>query len=72
MSMVFKLNSMGGEDSLPLFGGGGTELPSSFGAGHGAGGSGGDELCEELEPESTSMSVDCLAEEALVRARRGE
>ena len=50
MSMEFKLNSMGGEGSLPLFGGGWAELFGSFDAWLGARGSDGGELYEELEP----------------------
>ena len=74
--MEFKLNSTVGEGSLPLFGGGGAELSGSFAARHGAEGSGGGELCEELEleleQESTSMSTDHPTEEVTIRARRGD
>ena len=74
--MELKLNSMGGEGSLPLFAGGGVELSSSFGARVGARGSRGGELYEELEPEweleSTSTSAGCLVGEAFIPARRGD
>ena len=51
MSMEFKLNSAGGVESRALFRGGRMELPGSFSACRDIKGSGGDELCEELEPE---------------------
>ena len=69
MSMEFKLNSVGGGDSQLLFRDGMVELPRSFGACRGTMGSGGDELCEELEQEreldSASVTTSRLAEGAL-------
>ena len=65
MSMEFKLNSMGGGDSRPLFRDGMVELPNSLDTHCGTKGSGGDEIYEELEKEqemdSASMTTDHLA-----------
>ena len=69
MSMEFKLNSMGGGDSHPLFRDGRMELPSIFGACRDVRSFREDELCEELEPErgldSASAAVGRLTDEAL-------
>ena len=69
MSMEFKLNSVGGGDSRPLFKDGRVELPGNFGACRDIRSSGEDELCEELEPErgldSASTVASRLAEGAL-------
>ena len=67
--MEFKLNSVGGGDSRLLSRDGTVELPDSFGTCCGTKGSGGHELCEELEPEheldSASMTTGRLEEGSL-------
>ena len=69
MSMEFKLNSVGGGDSLPLFRGEKVELFGSFGACRDIKSSEEGELCEELEPvrgmDSASVAAGRLALGAL-------